>query len=67
MAIQAKANGLLIAGRIIEETETFWCFHALDEKRPKYIKKSDPKNKVFDGKNAVENAEKWQNSIRKDK
>ena len=59
MAIHAKKSGLMIAGKIIEETEAFWCFHATDEKRPKYIQKSDAKNQVFDGEHAVENAMKW--------
>lgn len=59
MAIHAKKSGLMIAGRVIEEGETFWCFHATDEKRPKYIQKSDTKNQVFDGENAVDEAMKW--------
>lgn len=65
MAIHAKANGLLVAGKIIEETDKFWCFHAMDEKRPKYIQKSDVKNQVFDGIQAVERAIEWQDSLRK--
>lgn len=59
MAIHAKKSGLMIAGKVIEEGETFWFFHATDEKRPKYIRKSDTKNQVFDGENAVDEAMKW--------
>ena len=64
MAIHAKTNGLLVGGRIIEETENHWCFHAMDEKRPKYIQKSDPKNQVFDGETAVDDAIDWQHASR---
>jgi len=67
MAIHAKANGWLIVGEIIEETEFSWIFKAMDEKRKKVIAKNDPKNQVFDGKNAVEKAEKWQDSLRNKK
>lgn len=67
MAIHAKTNGLLVGGKIIEETEKHWCFHAMDEKRPKYIQKSDPKNQVFDGVDAVEKAIEWQDLSRKAK
>lgn len=56
MAIHAKANGWLIVGEIIEETEFSWIFKAMDEKRKKVIAKNDPKNQVFDGKNAVDKA-----------
>lgn len=42
MAIHAKANGLLIGGRVIEEGNSFWCFHATDNKRPTYIEKNRP-------------------------
>lgn len=65
MAIHAKSNGLLVGGRIIEETEQFWRFHAMDEKRPKCIQKDDPKNQVFDGETAVDDALSWQESTRK--
>jgi len=60
MAIHAKTNGLLVGGRIIEETESHWRFHAMDEKRPKYIQKSDPNNQVFDGDTAADDAIDWQ-------
>lgn len=61
MAIHAKTNGLLIGGRIVEETENNWIFQAMDNKRPTVVSKTDPKNKVFDGENAVEDAMNWQN------
>lgn len=59
MAIHAKKSGLMIAGRVIEEADDFWIFKAIDEKNPKRIKKSDAKNRVFDGDNAVDDALKW--------
>lgn len=59
MAIHAKKSGLMIAGRVIEETDDFWIFKAIDEKNLKRIKKSDAKNRVFDGENAVKDAMKW--------
>ena len=62
MAIHAKKTGMMIGVRILEDTETCWCIHAMDEKRPKYIKKNDTKNKVFDGENAVDDALSWINS-----
>ena len=58
MAIHAKKNGLMIAGRVIEETDDFWIFKAIDERNPKRIKKSDAKNRVFDGGSAVKDAMK---------
>ncbi len=64
MAIHAKKSGMLIGGKIIEQTETYWYFHAMDEKRPKMISKSDVKSKVFDGENAVEEATAWIESAR---
>lgn len=65
MAIHAKSNGLLIGGRIVEETETAWIFQAMDNKRPTVVSKSDEKNKVFDGPNAVDEATSWQDSVRR--
>lgn len=59
MAIHAKKSGLMIAGKVIEETDSFWIFKAIDEKNLKLIKKSDTKNRVFDGENAVKDAMKW--------
>ena len=67
MAIHAKSNGWLISGKIIEESESSWIFHAFDEKRRKVIAKNDPKNQVFDGENAVAKAEKWQKCLRNKK
>lgn len=45
MAILAKKSGLMISGRVIEETDNFVCFHAVDNKRPTYIQKSDKTQK----------------------
>lgn len=67
MAIHAKTNGWLIGGKIITESATSWIFHATDEKRPKLIAKNDPKNKVFNSENAVDEAMKWQKEARKAK
>lgn len=64
MAIHAKTNGLLIGGTIVEETENNWIFQAMDNKRPNVVSKTDAKNKVFDGKTAVEDAIKWQEENR---
>lgn len=49
MGIHAKTSGLLIGGKIIEETERNWIFQAMDNKRPTVVSKFDAKNKVFDG------------------
>lgn len=65
MAIHAKKSGMLIVVKILEETESYWCIHAIDEKRRKYIRKSDTKNKVFEGDNAIDEAEKWIDEVRK--
>lgn len=67
MAIHAKTTGLLIAGRVVDETESRWIFQAIDNKRPSVINKSDSKNQVFDGDNAVEDAIEWQENSRKTK
>lgn len=67
MAIHAKSNGWLIGGKVISECESSWIFHATDEKRQKVIAKNDPKNQVFTGEKAVENAEKWQKELRENK
>lgn len=67
MAIHAKTTGLLIGGRVVDETESRWIFQAMDNKRPTVIDKSDPKNQVFTGDNAVEEAMKWQENNRKTK
>lgn len=68
MAIHAKTSGLLIAGKIIDETDKNWIFQAMDNKRPTVVSKTDLKNKVFDGENAVNEAIKWcENSRKKSK
>ena len=67
MAIHAKTNGWLIGGKIVSENATSWVFHARDEKHPKLIAKNDPKNKVFNSENAVDEAMKWQKAARKAK
>lgn len=65
MAIHAKTSGLLIGGRVIDETEHNWIFQAIDNKRPTVVSKSDTKNKVFTGDNAVDEAMAWIESSRK--
>ena len=60
MAIHAKSNGLLIGGKILEETEKGWLFQAMDNKRPNFVGKGDKRNKVFDGPGAVDEAIAWQ-------
>lgn len=67
MAIHAKSNGWLIAGKVISESKTSWIFQATDEKRPKVIAKNAPKNIVFDGETALDDALSWQDSLRKTK
>lgn len=64
MAIHAKKNGLLISVLILDVTDKYWHIHAVDEKRPKFISKSDPKNKVFDGNSALDDALAWQKQNR---
>ena len=59
MAIHAKTTGLMIGGKIIDETERDWIFQAIDNKRPTVVSKSDAKNKVFDGETAVDDAINW--------
>lgn len=60
MAIHAKVNGALISGKIIDESEKNWIFHAVGNKRPTVVSKSDPKNKIFDSPNCVDEAIQWQ-------
>jgi len=67
MAIHAKTNGLLIGGKIIDETDKNWIFQATGNKRPTVISKVDVKNKVFDGEDAVQNAFDWQDKARSKK
>lgn len=59
MAIHAKTSGLLIAGRVIDETDKNWIFQAIDNKRPTVVSKTDTKNKIFDGATAVDDALSW--------
>lgn len=65
MAIHAKVSGLLIAGKVIDETEKNWIFQAMDNKRPTVVSKADEKEKIFDGENAAYDAIDWQTSQRK--
>lgn len=67
MAIHAKTTGLMIGGKIIDETERNWIFQAIDNKRPTVVSKSDAKNKVFDGETAVDDAINWIESSRSKK
>jgi hypothetical protein len=59
MAIHAKTTGLMIQGKIIDETDKNWIFQAWDNKRPTVVPKNDSRNKVFDGESAVDNAIDW--------
>lgn len=59
MAIHAKKSGLMIAGRVVDETEKNWIFKAIDNKGMTVVSKQDDKNKIFDGENAVDEAMKW--------
>lgn len=65
MAIHAKRSGLMIAGKVIDETERNWIFQAMDNKRPTVVSKNDTKNRVFDGETAVDDAMKWIEESRK--
>lgn len=67
MAIHAKTTGLMIGGKIIDETESSWIFQAMDNKHPTVVSKSDAKNKVFDGEAAVDDAINWIESSRSKK
>jgi len=66
MAIHAKINGLLIGGKVVDQTECRWIFQAMDNKRPTVINKFDKKNQVFEGDSAVEEAMHWINKARKE-
>ncbi|WYC18303.1 hypothetical protein [Citrobacter phage vB_CfrS_K1M] len=59
MAIHAKKSGLMIAGRVVDETKKNWIFKAIDNKGMTVVSKQDDKNKIFDGENAVDEAIKW--------
>lgn len=65
MAIHAKRSGLMIAGKVIDETDRNWIFQAMDNKRPTVVSKSDRKARIFDGDNSVDEALKWIEEARK--
>lgn len=65
MAIHAKRSGLMIGGKIIDETEHNWIFQAIDNKKPTVVSKSDTNARIFDGGNAVDDAMKWIEGLRK--
>lgn len=65
MAIHAKRSGLMICGKIIDETERNWIFQAIDNKKQTVVSKSDANARVFDGENAVDDAMKWIENLRK--
>lgn len=64
MAILAKKSGLMISGRVIEETDNFVCFHAIGNKRPTYVQKSDKAQKVFDEDFSMDDVFAWINYVR---
>ena len=64
MAILAKKSGLMVSGRVIGETDNFVCFHAIGNKRPTYVQKSDKTQKVFDGDFSMGDVFAWINSVR---
>lgn len=66
MAIHAKTSGLLIGGKVVDETDKNWIFQAMDNKRPTVISKNDNKNRVFEGEDSVEKAIEWQEASRKE-
>lgn len=55
--IIAYKSGLMIACRLIKETESYWYVQAVDEKKPRKIDKRNNKIKCFP--NGVYDAEKW--------
>lgn len=61
MAVHCKSTGLMVGGRVLEETPDYWLFKATDEKRSKRIPKGDPKQKVFIGTSTrvIDQVEKW--------
>lgn len=65
MAIHAKTNGMLIGGKILEETPDHWKFQAMDNKRPTIVSKTDARNRVFEGETALDEALAWQEVARK--
>lgn len=65
MAIHAKANGLLIGGKVIDETDKNWIFQAMDNKRPTVVSKTDERNRAFTGDCPVDEAIAWQDAARR--
>lgn len=65
MAILAKASGLMVSVKLIEETETYWYVKAVDEKRAKMISKSDGNSKVFSGDFSMDSVIEWIETTRK--
>ena len=65
MAILAKASGLMVSVKLIEETETYWYVKAVDEKRAKMISKSDGNSKVFSGDFNMDSVIEWIETTRK--
>lgn len=65
MAILAKASGLMVSVKLIEETETYWYVKAVDEKRAKMISKSDGNSKVFSGDFGMDSVIEWIETTRK--
>lgn len=53
MAIHARRTGLLIAGVLLSETDTYWIFQARDNKYETKVPKGDSKGAIFDGDNAL--------------
>lgn len=65
MAILAKASGLMVSVKLIEETETYWHVKAVDEKLAKMISKSDGNSKVFSGDFSMDSVIEWIETTRK--
>ncbi len=65
MCLQVKKSGMMIGGRVLEETDTYWIFKANDEKGKKKILKSDDKNTVCCGEDALDAAYEWLSQFRK--
>ncbi|EAB7564159.1 hypothetical protein BXE05_13770 [Salmonella enterica subsp. enterica] len=65
MAIHAKASGLLIGGKIVDESDKFWIFQARDNKKPNAVSKTDAKNKVFPDDANIDDVIAWQEQAHK--
>lgn len=59
MGLHVKKSGMMIAGKVLEETGEYWVFHANDEKRKKKINKDDDKQTIFTGETALDDAYEW--------